>query len=87
MIGDDAMLKAQQLHQAAQALRLPQMMASAPVKAQVVAGTNADGSPVVVMLISSVNGDFGFPLTPEVASIIGEGLISSSRQAKSGLIV
>lgn len=87
MIGDDAALKAKQLEQAVQALHIPKMMAKAPVMAQVVAGTNADGTPAVLLLISSINGDFGFPLTPEVAEVIGNGLLTSARQAKSGLIV
>lgn len=88
MIGDDAALKAQALAQAAQAVRPPRMMTKQPIQVQVVAGTNNnDGQPVVVLLVSGVNGDFGFPLDPDVATTIGEGLISSARQAKSGLIL
>lgn len=88
MLGDDAALKAKALEQAAQAVRPPRMMTKQPVQVQMVAGTNnVDGKPVVVLLISSSNGDFGFPLDPDASISIGEGLIASGRQAKSGLIL
>ena len=88
MIGDDAALKAKQLEQAAQAVHPPRRMSRVPVQFQVIAGTdNNNGQPLVVLLASSANGDFGFPIDPDVAIMIGEGLISSARQAKSGLIV
>lgn len=87
MIGEEAARMAQQLEQAAQAVRPPRMMTKQPVQVQMVAGVNNnDGKPVVVLLISSANGDFGFPLDPDASIQIGEGLITSGRQAKSGII-